>query len=60
MDFGEFEAKIRSILPGADIQTDNYGQIVVYTNKAVLVGTSQVVEFDSNAGEGTYEGEDYD
>lgn len=28
----EFEAAIRKIIPGAEIVTDNFGQVVIYTN----------------------------
>jgi hypothetical protein len=28
----ELEQKIRAILPGADIDTDNEGQFIIYTN----------------------------
>jgi hypothetical protein len=36
--YDEFEKKIREVLPKCQIETDNYGQIIIYTNKVELSG----------------------
>lgn len=49
MTYEEFEKAIKKVLPEASIDTDNEGQIVIYTNLMLQDkgdGVSEVVEFE--------------
>lgn len=49
MNNEEFIKKILSILPNASFDVDNYGQIIIYTNKEFR--GKDLVEFNSKRGE---------
>lgn len=40
---GEFEAKVKALIPGADIQTDNYDQLVIYTG--LMIDDGKIVDY---------------
>ena len=59
MQYQELKSKISGILPNADFGEDNYGQLIIYTNKMVMED-DVVVDFEEELGEcdtcsGTYE-----
>jgi hypothetical protein len=36
MTYDEFTNKVKEIIPSADFDTDNYDQIIIYTNLKVI------------------------
>lgn len=41
--YGEFEAKVQALIPGADIQTDNGDQLVIYTG--LMIDDGKIVDY---------------
>lgn len=51
--YGEFEAKVQALIPGADIQTDNGDQLVIYTG--LMIDDGKIVDYVDPEDEGDEE-----